>query len=470
MILLENTGLLERLESHARQLSDRILQRSCETGRIENAKYHTRRWLTPRRICSGYEKLAQKLLTAPVTVEEVEQAVTFIQETKNAEMKELECGIEVARNRSALIAINFHSHLRRLIFMISFAEMSKEEFDLNSQLFTWPQRILPVFEEAEALVKRSKAACEEEMVGRRKRMTAELDGLMKQVDEVKSFGDIHDIARYHKTSQRLQSRLDTLMEKQRSIERDEMLIGAPQAVSVGSAASTTADSSSLQQSELILSQLAPFSTLYSTITTFQLNQQQWLDSAVGNWNPEKIEESVTSMWRSMVQLSSTFDEHAPAFNLLQHIQSDIEKFRLHLPVITLLGNRGLRERHWVEISNTIGFQLMPPSSAATQSTPRATSLADILQIDLSAFMNSIELISARSSKEYSFELALGSKIFLLISRQNEGGVGGCAATSRPVPRFRNVDCWLCGESQPIARRSFGQNPVDARHSHSRDAG
>lgn len=71
--------------------------------------------------------------------------------------------------------------------------------------------------------------------------------------------------------------------------------------------------------------------------------------------------------------------------------------RDHLPLLTLLANPGLRERHWDEMAETVGKPL-PHSDQST--------LQDMIRLELDKSADAIEETCVNASKEYSLEKAL----------------------------------------------------------------
>lgn len=72
-----------------------------------------------------------------------------------------------------------------------------------------------------------------------------------------------------------------------------------------------------------------------------------------------------------------------------------------MPEILTLGNLGLKDRHWEEISKIIGFSLHP--------NQRLT-LEKILNFHLDKFVPQFEVISEGASKESSLEYKLKTMI------------------------------------------------------------
>ena len=69
----------------------------------------------------------------------------------------------------------------------------------------------------------------------------------------------------------------------------------------------------------------------------------------------------------------------------------------YLPVVHVLCNPGLRQRHWEKINEIMGFNITPDSG---------TSLRKMLKFNLEPHMERFEAISAGASKEHSLEKAM----------------------------------------------------------------
>ncbi len=143
--------------------------------------------------------------------------------------------------------------------------------------------------------------------------------------------------------------------------------------------------------------LAPYLRLYEAGSEFFEKRDLWLNSQVGTHDPETIEDDVMNLFRTVFKLEKTFADNQIILDLVLQIKSDIEVFKEKLPVIQILGNPGLRDRHWAEISEIVGFPIIPG--------PELT-LQKILDMDLEEFLPKLEIISEGASKEYNMEKSL----------------------------------------------------------------
>ena len=76
---------------------------------------------------------------------------------------------------------------------------------------------------------------------------------------------------------------------------------------------------------------------------------------MGTHDPKDIDEEVNSSWKLVSHLENEFCDIPAARELVINVREKIEEFKSKMPVIRTLGNPGFRERHWENVSNTVGF-------------------------------------------------------------------------------------------------------------------
>lgn len=79
------------------------------------------------------------------------------------------------------------------------------------------------------------------------------------------------------------------------------------------------------------------------------------------------------------------------------LRAKVDEFKEYLPLVSTLFNPGMRERHWDQISEIIGFEFKPSED---------TNLVRIIEMNLIEHVPKFESISEAASKEYSLEKAL----------------------------------------------------------------
>ena len=105
---------------------------------------------------------------------------------------------------------------------------------------------------------------------------------------------------------------------------------------------------------------------------------------------------MTRFIRTIYKLERYF--HEPDLkNLALSVREKIEEFRENMPIITTLGNPGLKDRHWEQISEIIGIPMKVDADLT---------LLRVLEMGLKPLVGKFESISDNASKESTLEVAI----------------------------------------------------------------
>ena len=66
-------------------------------------------------------------------------------------------------------------------------------------------------------------------------------------------------------------------------------------------------------------------------------------------NAEEIENEVTEMWRAMYKLTKSFGDQPGPRNVAERTRGRIDKFKQYMPLLQIICNPGIRDRHWEEV-------------------------------------------------------------------------------------------------------------------------
>ncbi|KNE71129.1 hypothetical protein AMAG_15798 [Allomyces macrogynus ATCC 38327] len=316
-----------------------------------------------------FKAMADRLAKPPATVEDMANLQKYLETARGTDFARLEAQVEHARVR--------------LNVLMQLYDMTREDYDLNAFLFTWPHRMAPTFAACEDLLASARRSNEDELLQRREKLNTELEALSRQVVDFAQYGDVDEIQKYLKIAQKFQVKLDGLGERITAFNRDEMLFGW----------SSTTGFSLLED---VAAQFAPYMTLYQSAVEFQKSCNTWINGSLLQLDAEKVENDATTMWRNVYKILNQFEAPEPS-TMAQKVKEELEQFKVHIPMIRVLCNPGLRERHWHAISEVVGYKFAPDET---------TTLGSVLERNLGHFMEQLETISMTASKEYSFEKAL----------------------------------------------------------------
>jgi dynein heavy chain len=87
--------------------------------------------------------------------------------------------------------------------------------------------------------------------------------------------------------------------------------------------------------------------------------------------------------------------------LAEAMKNEVAAFKPHVPLVMVICNKGLRDRHWDQISDVVGFSVRPAEK---------TSLNDVVERNLTPYLPKMEEISESASKEWSLEKNLDKQL------------------------------------------------------------
>ena len=153
----------------------------------------------------------------------------------------------------------------------------------------------------------------------------------------------------------------------------------------------------------------------------------WLNGPMNALDPEVLEKDVKDMWKANFKSIKNFDTEegtllAP-LKVAETLKAQIDEFQAKLPLISCLCNKGMRERHWAEVSTILGYPFKPNDS---------TTLSSVLTMGLETHMEKLEEIAGSASKEYKARFR--SLMFNLRDPKNPEFIRSVRAAEEGAPR------------------------------------
>lgn len=95
----------------------------------------------------------------------------------------------------------------------------------------------------------------------------------------------------------------------------------------------------------------PFDKLWLTFASFQTKEAQWTKGPFTGLNAEAISEEVQNNWRTMHKLQKSFAEFISPRKVADFTKMKIDRFKNNLPLLLIICNPGLKQRHWQKVKN-----------------------------------------------------------------------------------------------------------------------
>ncbi|XP_062507706.1 dynein axonemal heavy chain 3-like [Corticium candelabrum] len=344
-----------------------------QINRLVQHVVHKNRELN-RDLCKRFDEMADKAIEVPETTEELVKLVDYVTEATEVTVVKMQKEIEEAATR--------------LDFLMDYAFLSDEDLKMNSITFTWPERIGPVFEVSSKRIATRREEAEKSVIQKKDNFVACLEGYSDQIDSFKS----RDLATLRNPEEvnTCVALLNSLTEKLEDARQTAQEINTEEELLEWEATPFP----QLQQMSILMD---PYNKLWRTVFDFTTKNETWMNGSFLDLDAEEIEEDIGNMWRLMYKLTKTFSDLPGPKRIAESIKMKLDKFKEHLPVMQVLCNKGIRDRHWEQMSEAVGRDMKPNET---------TTLSDMLELNLQKHMEKLEEISSAASKEYSLEKVL----------------------------------------------------------------
>ncbi|KAG1714030.1 Dynein heavy chain 3, axonemal [Nymphon striatum] len=122
--------------------------------------------------------------------------------------------------------------------------------------------------------------------------------------------------------------------------------------------------------------MSPYLKMWTALSTFIENQSKWLKDSFSTINCEEVCEELDNLYRLSEWLIMELSEQIKPRKVAETLKIDIEKFQQYIPVLNVLCNPGLKDRHWTAISDEMKNEELKNESSET------TSLFKMLQLNV----------------------------------------------------------------------------------------
>ncbi|KAA0715776.1 Dynein heavy chain 7, axonemal [Triplophysa tibetana] len=362
------------------------------------------------KLCEEYEKISKKALSSPSNTQELMELKVYVEKVETKEMP--------------LLELKLHESNSQLCFLVDYVTFSLTDTRLNSETFQSHARMPAVFDQHRQIIKEKTGQFQDGLKARQtpqrcnspnravpfnvfsclvptlvthdlpyvdlhlalrcERAFEDLESYVKQVEEFATFGNISELSKYLKKANALNSKLDSLTEKIIGFNQEEEAFSWPV--------------SQYPQLKTVQDRLVPYLRLYETAAEFQKQHHQWVHGQLAAVNPDKVEADVGNYSRSLYKLEKSFQDSPNALQIATSVKAEVETFKEHIPLMQVLCNPGLRDRHWDAMSAVVGFPLRPSEDDAC--------VAKFLPLNLETHLATFEIISESASKEHGLEKAM----------------------------------------------------------------
>ncbi|XP_072798825.1 dynein axonemal heavy chain 3 isoform X1 [Vicugna pacos] len=357
MFCLDTMTLNYDLCERAQNLKDRLIQFQVDVNRDTNTS-----------ICNQYSIIADKVSEIPANTRELVSLIEFLKKSSD---------VTVFKLRKQL-----RDAVERLEFLMDYADLPQEDIKLNSTLFLWPDQIEDILENSRNLLLSKRDQAEMDLIKRCSEFEAKLKGYNKELEgfRKREVMTTEEMKNNVEKLNELSKNLDQALVEFELINKEEDLLEK--------------EKSTFPLLQTVLTNKVPYEQLWVTAYEFSIKSEEWMNGPLCLLNAEEIAEEIGNMWRTVYKLTKTLTDMPAPRRLAENVKSKIDKFKQHIPILSISCNPGMKDRHWQQISEIVGSEIKPTEM---------TCLSNMLEFGFGKFIEKLEPIGATASKEYSLE-------------------------------------------------------------------
>ncbi|NXY12857.1 DYH7 protein, partial [Atrichornis clamosus] len=380
MICLNCEDLKQGLANCANNFANMLMDKIFSNYKEEN-----------EMICREFEAIKECALKVPETTEEMVEIMDYIRKVKTKDIKDL-----LLRSKECC---------RQMNYLINVFLFAPEDIELTSTAILWPKKINFIFKEHDILIEQSKSKREQEVAQKSDNLHVELDKLSRSVTELEEYSELDCMQQYVADLRTLQKTILDTDETVTALNKEETLLGWKP--------------SDFPVLYSLKAEIEPYQKLFNLILKWQRTEKRWMDGTFLELNGESMEAELDEFYREFYKLSRFFQQKQrkgphdrrkamrqkteggirsnPTLTMCSSVLEQVKDFKENIPTVTVFCNPGLKDRHWEQMSNIVGYDITPDAG---------TTLRKVLKLNLSSYLEEFAAISVAASKEFSLEKAM----------------------------------------------------------------
>ena len=193
------------------------------------------------------------------------------------------------------------------------------------------------------------------MIGDQTNFTGELATLETTISTLSQYQDINQSHEVSEILRTIHKRMQDSLQKAKKFANRERLM-----------ALNETDYSYLTQ---LAKEYEPYYNLWTTADDWFKNHHLWLTQPWSELNAPDMEEKVSTYIKTINKVIRFFREKdiSVILKIGETIKVDLDKYKPFLPLAIALRKDGMKDRHWEQLSNAVGFEVKPSEESTFQS-------------------------------------------------------------------------------------------------------
>jgi dynein heavy chain len=254
----------------------------------------------------------------------------------------------------------------------------------------WPKQIYEKIEDTEVILQDRKDKFQQAMMTEQNQFMVTLQDLQKEAAEFQKYSDISQV-------DQVAAHVKSFEQKLRKADEDAQLYNAREGL-------FEAELTDYELLQTVKKSFEPYNNLWATASQWLTQHREWTENEFMNLNAEEVESNVDKCFNAITKAAKFFQNNdmQVCADIATSIKDQVQDFKPNVPLIVSLRNPGMRDRHWMDLSEKLSFQLNPAEDHLT--------LNNILNFELGEHAELIAKVSESAGKEYQIEKALDSML------------------------------------------------------------
>ncbi|XP_068632055.1 dynein axonemal heavy chain 3 [Battus philenor] len=330
-----------------------------------------RKW--NRAICDVYEGMAARASESPETTAQLVTLLAYVLDCRD-------CALFDLRERARTSA-------EYVLFLMQHAHLTFEDINLNTRVFLWPLDMEDTIDLTVKTLNTKKTMAEDKLKSKKTIFEEKLKRHEKELELFRRYDPpLLNLDLLKEVVAKVDEIFSNLTEDKHEADdiiNEEQLLDQ--------------EVSAYYSLQTMLTGIEPFHKLWHTSFDFYDGYEKWYHGPFEGLDAEQISTDVEAWWKLLYKLGRQLYEYPGAKRIADMVRNKLEKFKVLLPVLCAICNKGMRDRHWAQISALVGTEVVHGPG---------TTLADMVDQGIHVFTSQLEEIEQYARKEYSLEQAL----------------------------------------------------------------
>jgi dynein heavy chain len=184
-----------------------------------------------------------------------------------------------------------------------------------------------------------------------------LAGLQAEITNFVQFTDLSNAVLINETAVSISERLKSNAEQAKQYNIKESLFGV--------------EAQDYSNIAAMGKEWEPFSILWQEASQWMTNKPLYYEGSFADIDPKKCEDSTEMGKKILHKALKTFNlkaatnaDYKKASDLVEQIKGEMTDFSQYMPLIVAMRNEGMKDRHWVQITEAVGKDVSPAMTAS----------------------------------------------------------------------------------------------------------